>query len=72
MLEYDRDKRDYYDRILAYVWLDTLFVNAEIVRLGYGRAYLKYPFKKEYMELFQRLEEEAKEGERGMWKGSNN
>ena len=67
-LEYDWNRRDKYNRTLAYVFLqDTIFVNAEIIRQGYGFAYLKYPFKEEYMELFRRLEKEARENERGLW-----
>ena len=66
-LEYDWQKRDKYNRILAYVFLDTLFVNAEIIRQGYAYAYLKYPFKQEYMDLFRELEMGAREARRGLW-----
>jgi len=48
-LEYDQTRRDRYGRILAYVYLmDGTFLNAEIIKQGYGFAYTKYPFK--YME----------------------
>ena len=43
-LEYDWQKRDKYDRLLAYVYLkDGTFLNAEIVKQGYGHAYTKFP-----------------------------
>jgi len=65
-LEYDQTKRDKYDRLLAYVYLeDGTFVNAEIVKQGYGHAYTKFPFK--YMEEFRAYEREAREQKRGLW-----
>jgi len=65
-LEYDQTKRDRYGRILAYVYLlDGAFLNAEIIKQGYGFAYTKYPFK--YIEEFRRYEKEARENGRGLW-----
>jgi micrococcal nuclease len=52
---------------LAYVYLrDGTFLNAEIIRQGYGFALTRYPFR--YMEQFRRLEREARESRRGLWK----
>jgi micrococcal nuclease len=54
-------------RTLAYLYLrDGTFLNAEIIRQGYGFALTRYPFK--YMEEFRRLEREAREQGRGLWK----
>lgn len=65
-LEYDWQKRDKYNRLLAYVFLeDGTFLNAEIIKQGYGFAYTKYPFK--YLDEFRRYEKEARENERGLW-----
>ena len=65
-LEYDQTRRDRYGRILAYVYLmDGTFLNAEIIKQGYGFAYVKYPFK--YMEEFRQYEREARESRSGMW-----
>ncbi len=41
------------------------FVNLEIVRQGYGRAFVKYPF--EGMEAFTFYEGQAKAAKRGLW-----
>ncbi|MCZ6752535.1 MAG: thermonuclease family protein, partial [Acidobacteria bacterium] len=50
-LEYDQDRKDRFGRTLAYVYLeDGTFLNAEIVRQGYGHAYTQFPFK--YLEEF--------------------
>ena len=66
-LEYDQSRRDRHNRTLAYVYLmDGTFLNAEIVKQGYGFAYTKYPFK--YMEDFRKYEKEARENKRGLWK----
>ena len=37
-LEFGAERRDVYDRLLAYVYLEDQFVNAELVRLGYART----------------------------------
>ena len=66
-LEYDWQKYDKYGRTLAYVYLeDGTFINAEIVKQGYGFAYTKFPFK--YMEEFKEYQRLAREEKRGLWK----
>ena len=66
-LEYDWQRKDRYGRLLAYVYLmDGTFLNAEIIKQGYGFAYIKYPFR--YMEEFRQYEREARENERGLWR----
>ena len=65
-LEEDQDTRDRYGRTLAYVYLqDGTFLNAEIVRQGYGHAYTRFPFR--YEQRFVQLEREARENGRGLW-----
>ena len=66
-LRFGNEERGKYDRLLAYVFRspDGLFVNLEIVRQGYGHAYLKYPF--EYMELFRQYESKARRFGKGLW-----
>ncbi len=65
-LEYDFQRLDKYRRTLAYLYLaDGTFVNREIIRQGFGHAYLTYPFK--YAEDFRAAEREARDAERGLW-----
>lgn len=65
-LEYDWQRSDRYGRTLAYVYLvDGIFVNAEIVKQGYGFAYTKYPFK--YLEEFRQYERDARVSNAGLW-----
>ena len=69
-LRFGNEERGKYDRLLAYVFRapDGLFVNLEIVRQGYGKAYVKYPF--EHTPLFQHYEERARRAGKGLWSGS--
>ena len=66
-LEYDWQKRDKYGRLLAYVYLeDGTFLNAELIKQGYGTLFRKFPFK--YRDNFIRYEQEARDNKRGLWK----
>jgi len=62
----DVSEKDRYGRLLRYIYVGDLFVNAELVRLGYARAY-RYPPDTKYAELFSQLELEAKQAGRGLW-----
>ncbi len=66
-----RGHRDRYGRLLAYVYLATdhgeLFLNAEIIRAGYGRAMRRYPYDPVLAEEFGRLERQARRARRGLW-----
>lgn len=60
----DRDK---YNRLLRYVYLeDGTCINAKIIESGYANAYTQFKFEKE--DEFRRLEKEARENNRGLWK----
>jgi endonuclease YncB( thermonuclease family) len=52
--------------LLRYICLeDGALLNAEIISLGYGFAYTKYPFAR--MEEFRALERKARELHKGLW-----
>ncbi len=60
--------RDRYNRLLRYVYLpDGTLVNAEIIKQGYGFAYVSFPFTK--MEEFKSFEAAARENNLGLWAG---
>jgi len=66
-LEFDQNQRDKYRRLLAYVYLeDGTFLNAEIIKQGYGHAYTRFPFR--HMQKFRNYEREARIRKRGLWK----
>jgi micrococcal nuclease len=65
-LEYDWQSKDKYGRTLAYVYLtDGTFLNAEIIKQGYGHAYTRFPFK--YLERFKQYEKAARQAKMGLW-----
>jgi micrococcal nuclease len=65
-LEFDVERTDRFGRTLAYVYLeDGTFLNAEIIREGYGHAETRFPFR--YLEQFRAHEREAREQRRGLW-----
>ncbi len=65
-LAYDLNKKDKYGRTLGYVYLeDGTFLNAEVVKQGYGFAYRYFFFK--YFDEFKQYEREARENEIGLW-----
>ena len=64
--QYDWERTDRYGRTLAYVHLpDGTFVNAEIIRQGYGHAYTRFPFR--HLDRFRQFEREARQAGRGLW-----
>jgi len=64
--EYGDERTDKYGRLLCYVWVDdTLLVNLEIVKQGYGMAYLRFPHKLERQFLDAELT--ARHAAIGMW-----
>jgi len=66
-LEMDVQKKDQYDRVLAYVFVnDTTFVNAEMIKHGYA-VMLTIPPNIKYVDYFYQLQQEAREAKKGMW-----
>ncbi|MDP2039627.1 MAG: thermonuclease family protein [Algoriphagus sp.] len=67
-LEYDVGRYDRYKRTLAYVYLeDGPFLNALLVKEGYANV-ATYPPNVKYVELFMKLEREARNKKKGLWK----
>jgi len=65
-LEYDGDRKDQYNRTLAYVFLpDGRLVNLEIIRAGFAETYRRFDYKRK--PDFFTAERDAKEAKRGMW-----
>lgn len=65
-LEYGDERRDAYDRILAYVYLpDGRMLNAELIKEGYAFAYTRFPHK--YLDEFRQYERDARFKAKGLW-----
>ena len=65
-LEQDVSATDPYGRLLRYVWVGDMLVNAELVRLGYARA-VAYPPDTKNQAQFAALQAEAQAARRGLW-----
>jgi len=76
-IEYDpanaaRAHRDRYKRLLAFVWViddegAEVFVNAEIIRQGYGKAMTAFDYDEARKAEFLALQREARAEGRGLW-----
>ena len=65
-LEFDVESRDHYGRLLAFVYTDSLFVNAELIRQGYAQI-MTVPPNVRHAAVFLRLQREARQADRGLW-----
>ncbi len=65
-LERDVSNTDRYGRLLRYVYVDSIFVNAELVRRGLARA-KPYPPDTKYHNYLEELEAKARQAGKGMW-----
>jgi len=66
LLEKDVSETDKYGRLLRYVWVGELMVNAELVRLGFAQV-STYPPDVRYQDTFLQLQREARDAGRGLW-----
>jgi endonuclease YncB( thermonuclease family) len=65
-LERDASEVDQYDRLLRYVYVGGVLVNAELIRLGYAHAVTLAP-DLAHADEFLQLEQEARLEGRGIW-----
>ena len=65
-LQKGKRDRDEYDRLLRYVYVDGVFVNAELVAQGFATAYI-FDADEWYSQTLVRLEQYAKLKKRGLW-----
>jgi micrococcal nuclease len=65
-LEFDVERKDKEGRTLAYVFVKNVFVNAELVKLGYARTNVIPPNDKYKNVLFD-YEKKAQQSEKGLW-----
>lgn len=65
-LEADQTDRDHYGRLLRYVYVGDVFINAVLVEEGYAYSSFFPPDTKHYDDLLA-LELDAEEAGRGLW-----
>jgi len=68
-LELDMQERDRYGRLLAYVYLGDMMVNAEMVAQGYAQV-MTIPPNVRHQDLFLKLQREARLLQIGLWRGT--
>jgi micrococcal nuclease len=66
-LELDVHQRDRDQRLLAYVYVGDIMINAELVRQGYAQVATDPPNVR-YVDHFQQLQQEARTAGAGCWK----
>lgn len=65
-VDYDWQRKDKYGRTLAYLYLENgTFINAEIIKRGFGQAYTVFPFK--LLTEFREYEKAARNSKVGLW-----
>lgn len=77
-LEKDVSDTDTYGRLLRYVWVyetpdatgSGIFVNEVLVKEGYARA-ATFPPDVRYADLFRKLQESARQENKGLWNACN-
>ena len=67
-LEFDVERRDYYGRLLAYVWDDGRLFNRALVKRGFATV-STYPPNVRYVERFSAAQDRAESTGRGLWEG---
>lgn len=75
LITYDWNTRDKYGRLLGYIWFKVKWQDAEhwilhnlvLILNGFGYAYTSYPFRQDYMDIFGRAEQTARENQVGLW-----
>ncbi len=65
-LELGVEERDYYGRLLAYVFVDGENFNQQLIEEGLARVAV-YPPNTEYLDEFEAAEEEARSAAIGIW-----
>jgi micrococcal nuclease len=65
-LETDVAVRDPYGQLLAYVYVDSLFINTEMVRQGQALLHIVPP-NVAHVEEYRKAQEEARQAGRGVW-----
>jgi micrococcal nuclease len=66
-LEYDKDRKDNWGRTLAYVWIDTVMVNAELIKMGLASVYMISPNFK-YKDELTACQKQARINKLGIWR----
>ncbi|WP_240468591.1 thermonuclease family protein [Gracilibacillus sp. YIM 98692] len=66
-LEFDGPKRDHYDRLLAYIWINEQLFNQMLLEEGLARYAYVYDPPYTHSEELMKAQNRAKDAEKGIW-----
>ena len=66
-LQMDRERKDRFERFLAYVFAGNRMLNEELIRNGLATARTEFNYSYTMKRRFRRAEDEARSDERGIW-----
>jgi len=66
-LEVGNPKRDKYDRLLGYIWIDDTNFNQLMIEKGYARVAYVQESNTKYLEEFKKAEDQAEEKDVNIW-----
>jgi len=69
-LVFDKERFDKYHRLLAFVYVDDVCLNTELIRQGLSAAQLQYPYRSDMKRLFKTAENLARAEKIGLWSNS--
>jgi micrococcal nuclease len=70
-LTFSLERRDRYDRFLAFAWNGEVMLNEELVRAGLAEARLDFRYSNTMKRRMAAAQEEAKRAGRGIWSAGN-
>src|SRR3982751_4965657 len=66
-LTFSLERKDRYDRFLAFVWDGDVMLNEELVRAGLAHARRDYRYSQTMKRRFTQAQDEARRAGRGIW-----
>jgi micrococcal nuclease len=70
-LTFSLERKDRYDRFLAFVWDNDVMLNEELVRAGLAEARTDWNYSPEMKRRFLAAQAEARKSARGIWSKPN-
>jgi micrococcal nuclease len=70
-LRMDRERKDRFDRFLAYVYAGDRMLNEELIRTGLAVARTEFNYSESMKRRFREAEAEAKAARRGLWSSTS-
>ena len=66
-LQMDKERKDRFDRFLAYVFSGDRMLNEELIRAGLATARTEFNYSRSMKRRFRQAQDEAKEERLGLW-----